>query len=212
MKLKLLFIINDQEKKLNILINKFHLPFNVVMHGLGTASQSILDFFDLIPTEKNILLSIISSDLEKPIITYLRDHNKMNEVGKGIGFTIPLSSSPKYMQEAFKEKEDELMNKKSEYHLIVTIVNSGNADKVMKVAKKCGANGGTLLKGRDMEGKNSFKFFNMTIEPEKDILLIVCKNIEKNKIMEGILHEYGANTSAGGICYSLPVDSIIGFE
>ena len=50
MDIKMLFIINDNEKKLTKFIDKFHLPFNTVMHGYGTASRGILDFFDLVPT------------------------------------------------------------------------------------------------------------------------------------------------------------------
>ena len=49
----------------------------------------------------------------------------------------------------------------------------------MNVAKKNGANGGTLLKGREF-GNKGFKFFNVQVEPEKDILLIVCKENDKN--------------------------------
>ena len=52
----------------------------------------------------------------------------------------------------------------------------------------------------------------MTVEPEKDILLIVCKDEDKNKIMEAILEKYGANTEARGLCISLPIDNVIGIE
>ena len=82
----------------------------------------------------------------------------------------------------------------------------------MSIAKKNGANGGTLIKGRGMGSKNSFKFFNMTIEPEKDIVLIVCDNDSKNKIMEAILEKTGIKTEGKGICLSLPIDSTIGID
>ena len=102
------------------------------------------------------------------------------------------------------------MDNKKEYQLLITFVIEGYAEKVMSTAKKFGANGGTLIKGREVGTKSGFKFFNVRVEPEKDILLIVCKNEEKNKIMEGILEKYGANTEAKGICISLPIDNVIG--
>ncbi len=210
MNMKMLFIIHDEENKLKKIVNKFHLPFNIIMHGDGTASQGILDFFDLARTKKNILVSIIPDYIAKELWEYLKDVNKIKEIGKGISFTVPLSSSSKYVGDAFKKMEGEIMKEKSNYHLIITITNEGNADKVMNIAKKNGANGGTLLKGRGMGGKSNFKFFNMTIEPEKDVLLIVCHKDVKNKIMEAILDKEGINTEAKGMCMSLPIDDIVG--
>lgn len=211
MNLKMLFIITNEEKKLNQFVNKFNLPFNTIFHGIGTASKSMLDFFGLVPCEKIVLMSIIPDYLENDIINNLHKKFKLQEIGNGIGFTIPLSSSSKYVKEAFNvEAEGEKMKDNKNYHLIVSIVQEGYADKVMSVAKKNGANGGTLIKGRGLGSKNSFKFFNMTIEPEKDIVLIVCDNDSKNKIMEAILEKTGIKTEGKGICLSLPIDNTIG--
>ena len=213
MNLKMLFIITNQEKKLNQLVNKFKLPFNTIMHGIGTATKSMLDFFGLVPCEKVILMSIIPDYLEEDIINDLHKRAKLQEIGNGIGFTIPLSSSSKYIQDAFKgSQEGEKMKDSKNYHLIVSIVQEGYADKVMSVAKKNGANGGTLIKGRGLGSKNSFKFFNMTIEPEKDIILIVCDYDSKNKIMEAILTKTGIKTEGKGMCLSLPIDNTIGID
>ena len=210
MNMKMLIIINDEENKIKRFVSKFRLPFNLIMYGDGTASQGILDFFDLTKTKKNILVSIIPSSIEKELFDYLKDTNHIKEIGKGISFTVPLSSSSKYVSDAFKKKEGDKMKKSNDYHLIITVTNEGNAERVMNIAKKNGANGGTLLKGRGMGGKSNFKFFNMTIEPEKDVLLIVCHKDTKNKIMEAILEKDGINTEARGMCISLPIDNMVG--
>lgn len=212
MNLKMLFIITNDENKLNQFVNKFKLPFNTIFHGIGTATKSMLDFFGLIPSEKVILMSIIPDYLEKDIIDNLHKKIKLQDIGNGVGFTIPLSTSSKYIKEAFEGSEGEKMENTREYHLVISIVQEGYADKVMSIAKKNGANGGTLIKGRGMGSKNSFKFFNMTIEPEKDIVLIVCDNESKNKIMSGILEKTGIKTDGKGICISLPIDSTIGIN
>ncbi len=210
MNMKMLIVINDEENKLKRIVSKFNLPFNLIMHGDGTASQGILDFFDLAKTRKNILVSIIPSYVEKELFDFLKDINHIKEIGKGISFTIPLSSSSKYVSSAFKLKEGETMKEKCDYHLIISVTNEGNAEKVMNIAKKNGANGGTLIKGRGMGGKSNFKFFNMTIDPEKDVLLIVCHKDVKNKIMASILEKEGINTEARGMCISLPIDNMVG--
>ena len=210
MNLKLLFIISDSEKKIKLLTDEFSLPFNTIMYGEGTASQSILDFLGLNKTEKIIFTSIIPDTREKEILNYIKREMQIKKIGNGVAFTIPLTSSPEYIRDVFKKKMGDKMKNKQKYHLLLSIVIEGYAEKVMDVAKKNGANGGTLIKGREVGNKNGFKFFNMTVEPEKDILLIVCKDEEKNKIMEAILNKYGANTEARGVCISLPIDNTIG--
>lgn len=210
MNLKLLFIINDNEKSLKLLTNEFSLPFNVVSHGEGTASQGILDFLGLTKTEKIVFTSIIPDTYEKEILNYIKKEMRIKEIGRGVAFTTPLSSSPQYIHDAFKEKRGTIMNNKKGYHLLITIVIEGYAEKVMSVAKKNGANGGTLIKGREIGTKGGFKFFNVQVEPEKDILMIVCKEEEKNKIMSAILEKFGANTEAKGVCITLPIDNVVG--
>ena len=212
MNLKLLFIINDNEKSLKSLTNRFSLPFNIVSHGKGTASQGILDFLGLTKTEKIVFTSIIPDVYEKNLLAYIKKEMKIKEIGKGVAFTTPISSSPQYIKDLFKEKEGPVMKNKRDYHLLLTIVIEGYAEKVMSVAKKCGANGGTIIEGRQIGSKSGFKFFNVQVEPEKDILLIVCKDEDKNKIMEGILEKYGANTEAKGMCISLPIDNVVGID
>ena len=212
MNLKMLFIVNDEEKKINKLIKQFNLPFNTLVRGMGTASQGILDFLGLSRTEKNVLISIIPDVLEKKIIDYLRNDVKIQEIGRGVAFNVPLTSSSKYVMEEFTNRKGEKMEDKCDYQLLMTIANEGYAEKIMNVAKKNGANGGTIIKGRSLGSKNSFKFFNVTVEPEKDIILIVCKKEEKDKIMKAILDKNGMNTDIKGMCFSLPVTSTVGID
>lgn len=209
MNLKILIIINNEEKNLKKIVNEFALPFNTVMHGEGTATQGILDFLGLVKTSKNIMFSIIPDILENEIFNYLNGKTKIKELGNGIAFTVPLSSSSKYLQEEFRNREGEKVQKKADYHLIVTVVNDGSGEKIMNSAKKYGANGGTLINGRSIGGK-TFKLFNLTLEPEKDIIFIVCKDEEKNKIMNGILEKNGMNTDNHAMCFSIPIDSVAG--
>ena len=215
MKLKILVIISDSDKKIVKFINMFNLPFNTISSASGTASQSILDFFGLKATEKFVSFSIYPDYLEDELYKKLDNKLHLDEIGNGIAFSIPLSSSSKYVALAFEnKKEGEKMTSKNniDYHLILTIVQEGYADKVMSAAKKCGANGGTIINARAIGDKNSFKFFNITMEPEKDIVLIVCHNGPKNKIMDAIVNKSGIKTEAKGMCISLPIDNLIGIN
>lgn len=214
MNMKLLFIISNNEEKISNFINYFKLPFNALTLAYGTATRNMLDFFGLKNTEKYVAVSIFSENMEKDIFKKIKTSLQLQKVGNGIAFSVPLSSTSKYINDSFNNKRGDIMEKDDDkkYHLIVTIVQEGYSDKVMTVARKYGANGGTLIKGRGIGDKNSFKFFNMTLEPEKDIVLIVSSTEDKNKIMEGILEKNGIKTEAKGFCFSIPIDNQLGID
>jgi hypothetical protein len=96
--------------------------------------------------------------------------------------------------------------------LIITICNHGFAEAIMEVAKKNGARGGTILHARGSAMGEVKKFFGITIQPEKDIIMIVCPVTQKQAIMKGIVEEHGVKTPAHSLCFSLPVTDAIGFN
>jgi nitrogen regulatory protein PII len=104
------------------------------------------------------------------------------------------------------------LTSKEAYHLIITIVNSGFFDQVMEAAKKAGARGGTVVHARGLGSKEAKKYLGITIQPEKDLILILTPKEKKLAIMESIMHEVGLNTAGNGICFSLPVDSAMGIN
>ena len=96
------------------------------------------------------------------------------------------------------------------YALIKAIVNHGYSADAMKAAKKAGATGGTILHGHGVSGKEAAKFFGITINEEKEILMIVARREMKQKIMMSISSEMGMSSPAQGIVFTLPVDDVYG--
>ena len=139
----------------------------------------------------------------------------LEEHGKGIAFTIPLSSSTNYILSKLKDSKEVNMdskNKKSaDYHLIVTVISEGFAETVMNTAKKAGAGGGTLIRGRSLYQDNSKKqFLGFSIEPEKDVVLIVADSKIKNDVMNAIIKETGLKTKGGASLFTLPISDAVG--
>ena len=73
-----------------------------------------------------------------------------------------------------------------EFELVITIVNRGFADEVMDAAKAAGATGGTVLYGRGTGIHEAEKFFGITIQPEKEVVLILTPLKTRNAIMKAI--------------------------
>ena len=95
-------------------------------------------------------------------------------------------------------------------HLIIIICNNGSAEDVMQEARAAGARGGTILRARGSADQNTSQFIGITIQPEKEVILIITKEEEKNGIMRSINAKLGVGTEAHAICFSLPVDGLIG--
>ena len=207
-------IINTQdEKKFVKVLDKYKVNFKNIIHGMGTASSSLLDYFGLNQEEKAIITAIAPTTHCKHILKEIENKIKLYEPGKGIAFTISLSSSIKYLLDYYEEKEmEDIPMKKQEQHLIITIANEGYAEKIMTEAKKAGATGGTTINGRGLETEKVIKFLNIAIEPEKDIVLILASDKNKNDIMNNIVEGCGLKTPGAGICFSLPVDYGVGLN
>lgn len=208
--IKLLVMIYNNEKKLKNILKKYKLNFNVMTYGSGTASLSLLTYFGLDKVKKSLYFSLIPSSLEKKVLQELETKLNLKQIGEGIGFTISLTSSNKFIKDIL-DKEGDMMKNKDEYELIITIVKEGYSDLVMQAAKKEKATGGTVIYGRSL-GSSRTILANLTIEPEKDIVLNIVPKEIKKQVMESINKETGVKTEARGLIMSIPIDNVIGLH
>ena len=210
---KLMIIIFNDEQKLKNLLRKYKLSYNVMTYGTGTASVSLLEYLGLDEVRKSLYFSLIPSSLENNIFKELETKLKIKELGKGVAFTISLLSSSKFVSDSYANLKGEVEMEKdtNDYELVVTIVKEGYKDVVMQAAKKAGCTGGTVIEGRSL-GSSRTVFMNLSIEPEKDIVLnIVTKDIAKS-VMKNITKEAGVKTEARGLVLALPIDRVLGLQ
>ena len=96
------------------------------------------------------------------------------------------------------------------HEAIFCIVNSGYSETVMDAAKKFGARGGTVINARGTASKEAETFFHITIEPEKEIVMILVPAEIKDNILNALYEEVGLETNGQGIAFSMPVDGAVG--
>ena len=97
------------------------------------------------------------------------------------------------------------MNKKK-YEMIFCIVNAGFALTVMEAAKKAGARGGTILRARGTANPEAEEFYQISIQPDKEIVLILVKASIKDTVLKAVYKNSGLPTEGQGIAFSLPVE------
>ena len=99
-----------------------------------------------------------------------------------------------------------------ENEVIFCIVNSGYSEAVMEAAKKFGARGGTVINARGTASKEAETFFHITIQPEKEIVMILVPTEIKENVMHALYKEVGLVTAGQGIAFAMPVDGVVGIS
>ena len=100
--------------------------------------------------------------------------------------------------------------KTDKHEVIFAIVNAGYADDAMHVAREAGARGGTIINARGTAGKEAETFFHITIEPEKEIVMILVPKDIKDGVLRALYEEVGLDTAGQGIAFSVPVENVVG--
>lgn len=98
------------------------------------------------------------------------------------------------------------------YELIFCIVNAGFSGNVMDAAKSAGTGGGTVIHSRGTANKDAEKFFHISIQPEKEVVMMVVPAEIKDKVLRVIYEKTGLDTEGQGIAFSVPVSKAVGLS
>ena len=99
---------------------------------------------------------------------------------------------------------------KYKHEVIFCVVNAGFTDDVMDAAREFGAKGGTVIRARGTANAEAERMFNIVIQPEKEIVMILVESDIKDDILHALYKAVGLQTPGQGIAFSLPVESAVG--
>lgn len=217
-RLKALFAVLEYSKREKLIEEyvKMGLPVNIMTHGHGSASSELLDYLGIGESRKILAVSIVPESAVKPIFNMLEEKANMKKQGMGIAFTCNISSMSSLISKLCEKitiennSEGEIVMEQSNYEMILTIVTKGYFNQVMDAAKSAGATGGTLIHARGLGTEEAERFLGITIQPEKDLIMILATKDKKQAIMEAITKEMGLATEGKGICFAVPVSDTLG--
>jgi len=235
--LKLIFFIVDWHR-VNIVSNVFveeKVRFHFISKGRGTANSDILDLLGIGSSAKAVIIcleqavgiSVLMKETRKKLHSY--------GPGAGIAFTIPLSAINDPILLIFKQSihknekiaaeleqlfhpgghhkvKGENMANEYSHDLIIAVVNQGYSDEFMNTARAAGASGGTVLNARGQAHEGAVKFFGVSVQNERELILILTSREKKLDIMRAVCEAHGLNSKAQGIVLSLPVDDVMGLN
>lgn len=115
-------------------------------------------------------------------------------------------------QEKQELRRDEWDKMENAYSAIMAIVNQGFSEDVMNAARPMGASGGTVFHSRRIDSEAAMKILGISIQQEREIVLILARKTDKKDIMKAINETCGMKSEAQGVVLSMPVDEIIGLN
>ena len=181
----------------------------------GTAGSEILKRFGLASTEKRIVMTVATGAQQRMIFQMARKLLYLDIPGNGILAAIPIKALAGRQTLSYLTDSEITGGTPSmdfEYELIVVVINAGYADTVMDAAREAGAGGGTVLHAKGTGSMRGEKFYNMRFADEKDMVYIVAHKSEKAAVMKAVSRKAGPDSEARGICFSLPISSVMGLR
>lgn len=99
---------------------------------------------------------------------------------------------------------------KLDFNLIVTIVNRGSSEKIIKASKEAGAEGGTIIFGRGTGIHEDKTLLGIPIEPEKEIILTAVPKEKTESVLSAIIKAGELNRPSTGIAFVIELKKIEG--
>lgn len=166
-----------------------------------------LDRLGINQTQKEVLFTAVPTETHKQLLGVLRDEFKMHKRFRGIAFAMPFR---RWLPEQSQLDDAIAPPKDSPYICLMVVLNKGQWEDCMRIARAAGAQGGTVIHGRGAGVQQDDFYVPLHIEPQKDIVMIVTKRQTAYAIRAAIYDLMNLSEPGKGIIFSLPVTNTIG--
>ena len=199
--LEILVVIVEHNKASKVLhlADEKGVTASVAMLGRGTASRTLFDYLGLNDKKKAVLMLFGKTEEIMDLADYLVEKLEMDKPNHGIAYIE--SAFNVFGTEDNANGSENIKRGEKMYNAIYTIVEKGNADDVIEAAQKGGSRGGTVMHARGSGSEEARKVFNMLIEPEKEIVLIISEEAKTKDIVESIRKETQIEEEGKGIIF-----------
>lgn len=178
--------------------------------GKGTVSTDWLNVLGALDIRKEIFITIVDEEKEDAFYEAITKQFSLNKPGHGIAFSMPLKYCIKSNDLKYESNKELRGVNKMNYECIFTIVDKGLSEDVLEAAESAGSTGGTVIHGRGTGTQEKAVLFNIKIEPEKDIVMILSETEKTEFIVEAIDKRLNIGEPGRGIIFVMEVNKAIG--
>jgi len=178
--------------------------------GRGTIRNELLKMLGAVDIRREIFIAMIEESKEDEFYENMLKKFHLDKPHYGIAFSLPIKYCEKIDEDKYISNPEKEGVKKVGYDAIFIIVNKGYIDDVLDAAEAAGSTGGTVIHGRGAGAYEKAKLFNIEIEPEKDILLILSKKEKTEAIINSVRDKLKIEEQGKGIIFVLDVSRTVG--
>lgn len=178
--------------------------------GRGTIRNELLKMLGAVDIRREIFIAMIEESKEDEFYENMLKKFHLDKPHHGIAFSLPIKYCEKIDEDKYISNPEKEGVKKVGYDAIFIIVNKGYIDDVLDAAEAAGSTGGTVIHGRGAGAYEKTKLFNIEIEPEKDILLILSKKEKTEAIINSVRDKLKIEEQGKGIIFVLDVSRTVG--
>ena len=189
---------------------KYGITGGTIFLGRGTINNSLLNFLSIYEEKKEVILMGTDSKTADRVLFELNKKFKFEKPNHGIVFTTSICEIIGSVDSKSEENEGERGVNNPMYQNIITIVDRGKAGDVIEAAQAAGSKGGTIINGRGSGIHETSKLFNMDIEPEKEIVIILSKKDVTEAIVAIIREKLKIDKPGNGIIFIQDINKTYG--
>lgn len=108
MKLLVTIITRGKGEEIASLVSKYKVNYSIIMLGAGTATSSMLDYFSLANTDKDVVFSLIDESDEETVLKQLDIDFDFSRKPIGMAFTVDLTSMNRLAYQKLMAKGESL--------------------------------------------------------------------------------------------------------
>jgi nitrogen regulatory protein PII len=178
--------------------------------GRGAAKSHILDLLGLNEIKKEIVLMIAETGLEGKIHKGLTEKFRLDKPNHGIAFSLSVSKLLGTRDCTCSDEKISRGELDMEHEAIFTIVDRGLAEDVVESAVSAGAEGGTIIHARGSGIHEHSTLFTLSLEPEKEIVMILIEKTKSTKVIEAIKETMHIDEPGKGVMFTVDVNMVSG--
>ena len=187
------------------------IPEATIFNAQGTVRSSLMHFLGLDEVRREVVLLITDTEKSKKAIQELDDKFHFDKPNHGIAFTLSVSQLLGMTNiDTVQARTIERGENKGMYQAIFVIVDRGDSEDVLEAAKTAGSRGGTIIHARGTGSEEAESFFQMDIDPEKDVVLILSQVEKADQIVDAIHEKLDLDQPNKGILFKLDVNETRG--
>ncbi len=177
--------------------------------GKGTVKSALLDILDLNDIRKEIVLMVADTDTAFRALEAVSRGLRLDKPNHGIAFSTNLTGFFGIQGHSDVRKEFTSMEG-GMYNAIFAVVDRGKGGDVVDAASSAGSKGATIINARGSGIHEKQTLFSMTIEPEKEIVMILAEKALTDPIVTKIRETMRIDQPGAGIMFVLEVSKTYG--